>query len=193
MVADVNESEIPLVSIRDTARITVDAFADTTFKGIVYYKASMPIQATSSQAVDFEVKIAVPHYPGMLPGMSANAEIITAKKDNVVRIPLQALVARDKKNGVYKIEEGKTIFAEVVTGITEAMWVEIKEGLDEDDLIVSGPIKTLMNLTDNQKVIWEEEKKEDLEEGKDLKTGQEEKEEKKDKEEPAERKNSEDN
>jgi len=193
MVADVNESEIPLVSIRDTARITVDAFADTTFKGIVYYKASMPIQATSSQAVDFEVKIAVPHYPGMLPGMSANAEIITAKKDSVVRIPLQALVARDKKNGVYKIEEGKTIFAEVVTGITEAMWVEIKEGLDEDDLIVSGPIKTLMNLTDNQKVIWEEEKKEDLEEGKDLKTGQEEKEEKKDKEEPAERKNSEDN
>jgi len=193
MVADVNESEIPLVSIRDTARITVDAFADTTFKGIVYYKASMPIQATSSQAVDFEVKIAVPHYPGMLPGMSANAEIITAKKDSVVRIPLQALVARDKKNGVYKIEEGKTIFAEVVTGITEAMWVEIKEGLDEDDLIVSGPIKTLMNLTDNQKVIWEEEKEEDLEEGKDLETGQEEKEEKKDKEEPAERKNSEDN
>jgi HlyD family secretion protein len=193
MVADVNESEIPLVSIRDTARITVDAFADTIFKGVVYYKASMPIQATSSQAVDFEVKIAVPHYPGMLPGMSANAEIITAKKDSVVRIPLQALVARDKKNGVYKIEEGKTIFAEVVTGITEAMWVEIKEGLDEDDLIVSGPIKTLMNLTDNQKVIWEEEKEEDLEEGKDLETGQEEKEEKKDKEEPAERKNSEDN
>jgi HlyD family secretion protein len=193
MVADVNESEIPLVSIRGTARITVDAFADTTFKGIVYYKASMPIQATSSQAVDFEVKIAVPHYPGMLPGMSANAEIITAKKDSVVRIPLQALVARDKKNGVYKIEEGKTIFAEVVTGITEAMWVEIKEGLDEDDLIVSGPIKTLMNLTDNQKVIWEEEKEEDLEEGKDLETGQEEKEEKEDKEEPTERKNSEDN
>ncbi len=160
MVADVNESEIPLVSIGDTARITVDAFADTVFKGIVYYKASMPIVASSSQAVDFEVEISVPHHPGMLPGMSANCEIVTARKDSIIRIPLQALVARDKESGVYKIEEGKTKFMKVETGITEAMWVEIIEGLEENDLIVSGPIKTLMKLTEDQKVIWEEEKEE---------------------------------
>jgi HlyD family secretion protein len=196
MVADVNESEIPLVSIRDTARITVDAFADTTFKGIVYYKASMPKDASVATAVEFEVKISVPHHPGMLPGMSANCEIVTAKKDSILRIPLQSLVAKDKKSGVYKIEEGKTKFVEVKTGITEAMWVEIKEGLEEDDLIVTGPIKTLMSLTDNQKIIWEEEKAEDSEEGKDLEADEEEIEEKRAKEEekPAEEKrNVEDN
>jgi hypothetical protein len=92
--------------------------------------------------------------------MSANCEIITAKKDSVLRISLQALVTKDKKSGVYKIEDGKTKFAEVKTGITEGMAVEIKEGLQENDLIVSGPIKTLMKLTDNQKVIWEEKKEE---------------------------------
>jgi HlyD family secretion protein len=160
MVADVNESEIPLISIKDTARITVDAFADTTFIGIVYYKASMPKEVSSTAAVEFEVKISIPHHSGMLPGMSANCEIITAKKDSVLRIPLQALVTKDKKSGVYKIEDGKTKFAEVKTGITEGMTVEIKEGLQENDLIVSGPIKTLMKLTDNQKVIWEEKKEE---------------------------------
>jgi HlyD family secretion protein len=160
MVADVNESEIPLISIKDTARITVDAFTDTTFIGIVYYKASMPKEASSTAAVEFEVKISIPHHSGMLPGMSANCEIITAKKDSVLRISLQALVTKDKKSGVYKIEDGKTKFAEVKTGITEGMAVEIKEGLQENDLIVSGPIKTLMKLTDNQKVIWEEKKEE---------------------------------
>ncbi len=160
MVADVNESEIPLVSITDTARITVDAFTDTTFTGVVYYKASMPKEAASAAAVEFEVKISIPHHSGMLPGMSANCEIVTAKKDSVLRIPLQALVAKDKKSGVYKIEEDKTKFIEVKTGITEGMWVEIIEGLTENDLIVSGPIKTLMSLTDNQKVTWEEEKEE---------------------------------
>jgi TATA-binding protein-associated factor Taf7 len=85
---------------------------------------------------------------------------------------------------------------EVKTGITEAMWVEIKEGLEEDDLIVTGPIKTLMSLTDNQKIIWEEEKAEDSEEGKDLEADEEEIEEKRAKEEekPAEEKrNVEDN
>jgi HlyD family secretion protein len=190
MVADVNESEIPLVSIRDTARITVDAFADTTFKGIVYYKASMPKAASATTAVEFEVEISIPHHPGMLPGMSANCEIVTAKKDNVLRIPLQALVAKDKKSGVYKIEEGKTKFVEVKTGITEAMWIEIKEGLEENDLIVSGPIKTLMSLTDNQKIIWEEEKEGVSEEDKILETGEEKIEEKEAKEEekPAEEK-----
>ena len=142
MVADVNESEIPLVSIRDTARITVDAFADTTFVGIVYYKASMPKAASVTSAVEFEVKISIPHHPGMLPGMSANCEIVTAEKDNVLRIPLQALIAKDKKGGVYKIEEGKTKFIEVKTGITEGMWVEVMDGLEENDLIISGPIKT---------------------------------------------------
>jgi len=169
MVADVNESEIPLVSIGDTARITVDAFADTVFIGTVYYKASMPKATNVSEAVDFEVNISIPHHPGMLPGMSANCEIVTAKKDSVIRVPLQSLVAKDKENGVYKIEEGKTKFIAVKTGITEAMWVEIKEGLKEDDIIVSGPIKILMNLTDDQKVIWEEEKEEESGESKDLK------------------------
>ena len=166
MVADVNESEIPLVSIADTARITVDAFTDTTFIGVVYYKASMPKEVSSSAAVEFEVKISIPHHPGMLPGMSANCEIVTAQKDSVLRIPLQALVTKEKKSGVYKIEKDKTKFVEVKTGITEGMWVEIKEGLAENDLIVSGPIKTLMSLTDNQKVIWEEKKEEGISEEK---------------------------
>jgi HlyD family secretion protein len=160
MVADVNESEIPLVSIADTARITVDAFTDTTFIGVVYYKASMPKEVSSAAAVEFEVNISIPHHSGMLPGMSANCEIITAKKDSVLRAPLQALAAKDKKSGVYKIEDNKTKFIEVKTGITEGMWVEVIGGLEENDLIVSGPIKTLMSLTDNQKVTWEEEKEE---------------------------------
>ncbi|MEJ2354454.1 MAG: efflux RND transporter periplasmic adaptor subunit, partial [candidate division WOR-3 bacterium] len=117
-------------------------------------------------AVEFEVRISIPHHPGMLPGMSANCEIITAEKDNVLRIPLQSLATKDKKSGVYKIEEGKTKFAEVKTGITEGMWVEIIEGVEENDLVVSGPIKVLMSITDNQKVIWEEEKESEKKEDK---------------------------
>ena len=159
MVADINESEIPLVSLKDTTRITVDAFPDTTFIGLVYYKANMP-KATTSEVVEFEVKISMPHHPGLLPGMSANCEIITAKKDSVLRVPLQSLVSKEKKSGVYRIEEGKSKFIEVETGITEGKWVEIKEGLEENDLIVTGPIKILMNLTDDQKLTWEEKKKE---------------------------------
>jgi HlyD family secretion protein len=157
MVADVNESEIPLVSLGDTARITVDAFPDTTFTGIVYYKASMPKETTSQAAVEFEVKISIPHHAGMLPGMSSNCEIVTARKDSVLRVPLQSLVTKDKKSGVYRIENDKTKFVETKTGITEGKWIEIKEGLAENDLIVTGPIKTLMSLIDNQKVTWKEE------------------------------------
>ncbi|MEO0293339.1 MAG: efflux RND transporter periplasmic adaptor subunit [candidate division WOR-3 bacterium] len=160
MVAKVNENEVPRVSIGDTARISIDAFPDTTFIGIVYYKASMP-KETSLGVVEFEVKISIPFHPGMLPGMSANCEIITAKKQNVLRIPLQALVTKEEKSGVYKIENGVVKFVEIKTGIIEGKWVEVKEGLLENDLVVSGPLKTMINLVDNQKVSWEESERKD--------------------------------
>ena len=164
MLADVNESEIPLISINDTTRVSVEAFPDTEFIGTVYNIASMPkIQQGLSGAVEFEVKINLPHHPGMLPGMSASCEIITEFKEDVLRVPLQAIVTEEDKKGVYRVQNGQVEFTSVTTGITEAKWAEIIEGLEEDNLIVTGPLKILMKLIDKQKVSWKEEKEDSTE------------------------------
>jgi len=164
MLADVNESEIPLISINDTTRVSVEAFPDTEFIGTVYNIASMPkIQQGLSGAVEFEVKINLPHHPGMLPGMSASCEIITEFKEDVLRVPLQAIVTEKNEKGVYRVQNGQVEFTSITTGITETKWAEIIEGLEEENLIVTGPLKILMKLTDKQKVSWEEEKEDSTE------------------------------
>ncbi len=164
MLADVNESEIPLISINDTTRVSVEAFPDTEFIGTVYNIASMPkIQQGLSGAIEFEVKINLPHHPGMLPGMSASCEIITEFKEDVLRVPLQAIVTEKNEKGVYRVQNGQVEFTSITTGITETKWAEIIEGLEEENLIVTGPLKILMKLTDKQKVSWEEEKEDSTE------------------------------
>ena len=164
-IADVNESEIPLISIDDTSKVSIEAFPDTVFIGTVYNIASMPKRSITGDigAVEFEVKISIPHHPGMLPGMSSSCEIITDFKSDVLRVSLQAVVTEKNKKGVYRIKNGQVEFTSVTTGITESKWVEILEGLEEEDLIVTGPLKTLMKLTDKQKVSWKEEEEESTE------------------------------
>jgi len=164
-VADVNESEVPLISPNDTARISIEAFPDTEFIGTVYNIASMPKYGLTNGtgAVEFEVKISIAHHPGMLPGMSASNDIITDVKNDVLRVPLQAIVSEKNKKGVYRIQNGSVEFTSVTTGITESRWSEIIEGVNEGDLIVTGPLKILMKLTDKQKVSWSEEKEDSTE------------------------------
>lgn len=165
MVADVNESELPLIELYDTAEVSIEAFQDTVFRGYVRNIASMPKTSitTSSGAVEFEVKINLPHHPGMLPGMSATTEIITDVENDVMRIPLQAIVTKEEKKGVYRIEKGKVKFVETETGISGGRWIEIEEGLEKGDLIVTGPLKVLMKLNENQEVTWEVENEKDKE------------------------------
>ncbi|MEA1912896.1 MAG: efflux RND transporter periplasmic adaptor subunit [candidate division WOR-3 bacterium] len=160
MIGDVNESEIPLISLGDSARVSIEAFPDTQFIGTVYNVASLPKTDLTGQsgAVEFEAKIALPHHPGILPGMSATCEIITDVKKDILRITLQAVVTKKKEKGVYRIEDGKVKFTTIKTGITQGRWAEVTEGLKEEDLIVTGPLKILMKLTDNQKVTWNETK-----------------------------------
>ncbi len=156
MVADVNESEIPLLSFGDTAKVSIEAFPDTEFVGTVYKIASMPKRDLTSESgvVEFEVKINLPHHPGMLPGMSASADIITDIKDDVLRVPLQAIVTQKKEKGVFTIKDKRVEFVPVTTGITEGRWAEVEEGLEEGVLVATGPLKILMKLVDKQEVSY---------------------------------------
>lgn len=164
-LADVNESEVPLISIDDNARVFIEAFPDTEFIGTVYNIASMPksLLTSGTGAVEFEVKISLPHHPGMLPGMSSSCEIITDAKEEALRVPLQSVVTEKNEKGVYKVKNGLVEFTQVVTGITESRWAEITEGLEGGDLIVKGPLKILMKLTDKQKISYELEKEDSTE------------------------------
>lgn len=98
VIVDVNENDVVSVSQGDTTEIEIDAFQDTLFFGIVSEIAHMAQTSSvgsAEQVTNFEVKIRMIQVPdGIRPGMSATANIITDKKDNVLTIPIQSLTVR---------------------------------------------------------------------------------------------------
>lgn len=112
----VDETDIVNVVLNQAAEVTVDALPGKVFKGHVTEVGDQALLRTTGvatsqsttgteEAKDFKVIVTLDGLSGadgslpedLRPGLSATAKITTAKRDNVVVIPIQALVQRDVK------------------------------------------------------------------------------------------------
>jgi HlyD family secretion protein len=87
--AKVDEADIGSIKQEDPATFTVDAFPDQTFTGRV---AQVRLASTTVQnVVTYSVMIQANNPRQMLiPGMTANVRIVTARRENVLRVPNDA-------------------------------------------------------------------------------------------------------
>src|SRR5215813_1268423 len=99
---EVDETNIPNVSLGQTAKITIDALPDKTFKGHVSEIGSSPIQPTSgqqnssTQATNFKVVVVLDEpIPDVRPGFTCTADITTATRTNVTAVPIPAVAVRE--------------------------------------------------------------------------------------------------
>ena len=156
-VVDVDENDVVLVSIGDTATIKVDAFKDKEFKGIVSEignSAKTSGLGTQEEVVNFEVKIKVLDSDNNLrPGMSCNTDIQTETVNNVLSVPIQSVTTRSDVNFGDKQESSDGEDREIVKVKTEkkennkpkevvfivkegkAKMVEVETGLSDDNYI----------------------------------------------------------
>lgn len=175
-VMEVDETDVPNVKVGQRATVTVDAYPNKTFEGTVTEVGSSPMTGTGAasgtEAVNFEVKIQLTNPPpGVRPGFSASADIITGTRSKAVAIPIQALVVREKpgakvgkgidEEGVYVHKDGKATFAPVVTGLAGDTNIEIVKGLNAGEEIITGPFRALRDIKDDSKVRELKEEKTD--------------------------------
>jgi HlyD family secretion protein len=100
---EVDETDIPAVTLGQTAKVTIDAVPDRTFKGHVTEVGNSPIQTstaqtgnTQRQATTFKVVVTIDEQvPDVRPGFTCTAEITTATRKDVVSVPIQALTVRE--------------------------------------------------------------------------------------------------
>jgi HlyD family secretion protein len=97
---EVDETDIPTVSLGQEAKVTIDAVPDRTFRGHVTEIGNSPIQAAQNtgqrQATTFKVVITLDEeVPDVRPGFTCTAEITTATRKNVVAVPIQSLTVRE--------------------------------------------------------------------------------------------------
>ncbi len=167
-VMEVDETDVPSVKVGQRASVTIDAYPNKTFPGLVTEVASSPIKRNgvtggTTEAVNFEVKIQIEAPPaGVRPGFSASADIITGTRPKALAIPIQALVVREKpgsksvkpqdEEGVFVHQNGTVKFETVTTGLSGDSSIELVSGAKEGQEIVTGPFRALRELKEGSKV-----------------------------------------
>jgi HlyD family secretion protein len=184
-VVEVDENDVVLVSLGDTAEVKVDAIRDKKIKGIVTQignSAKTKGFGTQEEVVNFEVRIKLIELDDRLrPGMSCTSEILTETVNNVLSVPIQSVTARtdikkEDKDGeesnlkisnnksepdevVFIIENSTAKAVKVKTGISDDNYIEIKDGLNEGQEVVTGSYRAISNeLKDGSKVSVEQKK-----------------------------------
>ncbi len=100
---EVDETDIPTVTLDQPASITIDAVPDRMFRGRVTEIGNSPIQAGNAanatgtpQATNFKVVVTLEEeIPDVRPGFTCTSEITTATRKGVVAVPIQALTVRE--------------------------------------------------------------------------------------------------
>ena len=90
------------------------------------------------------------------PGMSATVDILTARRSQVLSVPIQAVASRagtasdeatgtsstnasDATLGVFLFKDGKALWTPVETGIQDTKYIEVVGELDTSNVLVTGP------------------------------------------------------
>ena len=178
---EVNESDIVRIHMDDEAEIEVDAYLGETFSGRVTEIGNTALNAgmngfSMDQVTNFSVKIRLDrssythlvegdhdHATPFRPGMSATVDVLTAKADQVLSAPIQAVASRasdteegegtETQLGVFLLVNGEAKWTVVETGIQDTKFVEIQGEVDEDDVLITGPYEVVSrSLEDGESV-----------------------------------------
>ena len=96
---EVDETDIPNITLGQPAKVTIDAIPDQSFPGRVTEVGNSPITATGStggRATNFKVVVTLDGaVPGVRPGFTCTAVITTATRQKVTSVPIQAMTIRE--------------------------------------------------------------------------------------------------
>jgi HlyD family secretion protein len=137
MDVGIDENSIGQLKEQQPVIMTVDALPDAQLTGRVDYIA--PVATDSGGVVTYKVIIGLDKTDQPVRGgMSANADVITEVRDNVLIVPNWTIrIDRQTGKSYVNIKRGDKIEEiEIVTGLRNADKSEVKSGLNEGDVLV---------------------------------------------------------
>lgn len=144
--ANVSESDIGGVREGTAANFRVDAYPRQFFEGVVTQVRNAPISIQNVVTYDVVIAVSNPELK-LKPGMTANVTIVTARKEQPLRVPNGALrfrmpnVSVDRKaTRVWVLDRDSQLRqVDVTTGIADSLSTEIADGvLNEGDRVIVG-------------------------------------------------------
>lgn len=152
----VAEADVLRVALNQRATVTLEAIPGKRFEGSVVEigASALPVTGTGAAAREFKVvvRLANPD-PGLRPGLTCDAEIVTSERPNVLTVPLQSLVLRTPerggaaRTGLFRVVDGQARFVPVSSGVIGGLDVEVS-GIEEGAAVIVGPYQALRELQD---------------------------------------------
>lgn len=137
---NITQIDVPKIAIANKATVTLDAFPNKTFAGTVV--SIDTVGTTTSGVTTYPTVIKLDtDTAGILPGMSAQASIITATRNDVLVVPTSA-VELTQSTSVQVMKNGQPHSVAVETGISSDTQTEIITGVSEGDIVVTGTVST---------------------------------------------------
>lgn len=134
--APIDEVDAPRIRVKMKANISLDALAGEVFEGAVKRIAPYVLEVEKqARTVDVEVDfICQQDCENMLPGYSADIEVILDEQDNVLRIPTEAILEGNKV--LVFTADNLLQQREIKTGLSNWEWTQVVEGLSEGEEVV---------------------------------------------------------
>jgi HlyD family secretion protein len=180
VLIQVDETDVSLISMGDSASIHIDAFPTQTFVGRVTEIGNSAINPPSQQsggqqaAIDFEVVLTLEHSAAPLrPDLSATADIVVETRSRALGVPIIAMTVREdstamvtegdegttpsEAEGVFLVHDNVVEFTRVEIGIAGQEYFEVLSGLSEGDTVVAGPYQRIRQLVNGDQIVPTEE------------------------------------
>jgi len=147
MVADTEVNEIDLGKIKKGGPVEVrlETYPETVFQGKILYISSLAQikrgqTGTTSGVKVFDVTVQIEGKdPRLRPGLTANLDIIVDQQQDVISVPLSAVVSHKGAQVVFVFDAGKPEERKVVLGPSNAHNVIVREGLRSGELVLLDP------------------------------------------------------
>ena len=134
--APIDEVDATAVRTGMPARITLDAFPDQRFPGHVRRVAPYVLELEKqARTVEVEAEIDNPEEYDLMPGYSADVEVILDTRTDVLRIPAMAIIDGER---VLLLNEQEGVIEErmIEKGVSNWEYSEIVSGLDGSELVI---------------------------------------------------------
>ncbi|PCJ27975.1 MAG: hypothetical protein COA96_02085 [SAR86 cluster bacterium] len=156
----VDEADVANIEIGQRAEIVAIAYPDQPMQGIVRYIANTAKVAPGRQGLSFTVKIDIIDAGDVVlrPGMSCRAEIFTRQDQEVVAVPIQAIIFEEDRSAlrseyfIFVNDNGIARKTKIEVGISDDEYQELMSEIDENIQIIVGPDQELRHLLEGDRI-----------------------------------------
>ena len=156
----VDEADVATVEVGQRVEIVAIAYPDQPMQGIVRYIANTAKIAPGRQGLSFTVKIDITDVGEVVlhPGMSSRAEIFTRQDQEVVAVPIQAIIFEEDRSElrseyfIFVNDNGFARKTKVEVGLSDDEYQELISEIDGNIEVIVGPDQELRHLLEGDRI-----------------------------------------